>query len=240
MYLISLIFSYFFVKFLIKRTNYDATDYEVDLYAIYALLAIIIGSRVFYVLFYNPIFFLNNPLEIFMIWHGGLSFHGGLIATVAVSYWFCKRYKKDFLAGADMIIAAISLCLAFGRIGNFINGELYGRITAVPWAVKFPGAEGFRHPSQLYEAAKNVVIFSILSYVILIRKKYPKGFIFSLFLVLYGSFRFFIEFFREPDPQIGLLLFDLTMGQILCLIMIAAGSIMMYWIFKTSRSKSTV
>jgi len=150
-----------------------------------------------------------------------LSFHGGLLGAVAAGIIFAKKRKIDFYELADIFVIPLALGLALGRLGNFINGELYGRITNVPWAVQFQDAEGFRHPSQIYESLKNLFIFAVLWNVK--DKKLPKGFLFWLFVTMYSFLRFVVEFFRQPDEQLGFFFGWLSMGQILSIIMFGIG-----------------
>lgn len=203
---------------------------DVDSYVIYLTLGLVIGARLGYALIYNLRYFFVNPLEIFMLWRGGMSFHGSMIGMVVANYLFAKKKKYHFYELADMIIIPLALALFFGRIANFINGELYGRITSVPWAVKFQGVQGYRHPSQLYEALKNLFIFGFLWKMK--DKKLPRGIMFWTFVSLYGLLRFIIEFYRQPDFQIGnngFFFLGLTMGQLLCIPMFFLG---LYFIFR--------
>lgn len=223
MYLIGFICSYFIVKREINRRGLKVEkDFLENLY-FYLILGLLVGARVGYVIFYNLPYYLQHPLEIFAIWHGGMSFHGGLIGVILSAWIFTKIKKFDFFALTDMLVISAPIGIGLGRIGNFINGELYGRPTNVPWAMIFPeGGPLPRHPSQLYEAGlEGALLFVILWFL---KDKFSRsGIISSLFLILYGIFRFFIEFFREPDPQIGYILGVFTMGQILCGIMILSG-----------------
>lgn len=223
MYLIGFISSYLIVKGEIKRRGLRVEkDFLENLY-FYLILGLLVGARFGYVIFYNLPYYINNPLEVFAIWQGGMSFHGGLIGVILAAFVFTKTKKFDFFTLTDMLVITAPIGLGLGRIGNFINGELYGRITDVPWAMVFPeGGPLPRHPSQLYEAAlEGVLLFVILWFL---KDKFSRsGIISSLFLILYGIFRFFVEFFREPDPQIGYILSIFTMGQVLCFIMILIG-----------------
>ncbi len=233
-FVLAFIIAYFLINHLAKERKINLNKNDVTDFLFYLLIGVILGSRLFYVIIYNPGYFLSNPLEAFAIWHGGLSFHGGVIGAVIASLIFCKKKKLSFLELADITVIPLSIGLSLGRIANFLNGELYGRITSVPWAVKFRDAEGFRHPSQIYESLKNLLIFSVLW---LIRNKnLPKGYLFSIFILMYSSLRFFIEFVRAPDPQLGFIIFGLTMGQILCVIMFISGLILLKII--TPKSKS--
>ncbi len=192
-----------------------------DNWLFYAVLSIILGGRLGYVLFYNLPYFLSHPFEIFAVWQGGMSFHGGLCGAIFGMWIFSKKYKIDFLALTDILAIIAPIGLFFGRIANFINMELYGRPTSGNYGVIFPNNSDLpRHPSQLYEAALEGVLLFIILYSLSKFSKIQqnhKGALSGLFLLLYGIFRAFIENFREPDEQIGLLFFDLTMGQILCI-----------------------
>lgn len=224
MYLIGFITSYLIVKREIKRRGLRVEkDFLENLY-FYLILGLLLGARFGYVIFYNLSYYINHPLEVFAIWQGGMSFHGGLIGVIVAAFIFTKTKRFDFFTLTDMLVVTAPVGLGLGRIGNFINGELYGRVTDVPWAMVFPeGGPLPRHPSQLYEAAlEGLLLFLILWFL---RDKFNRtGIISSLFLILYGIFRFFVEFFREPDPQIGYIFGFLTMGQILCIFMILCGT----------------
>jgi phosphatidylglycerol:prolipoprotein diacylglycerol transferase len=186
------------------------------------------------VLFYDLGAYLRSPLEIFAVWHGGMSFHGGLIGSVVGGILFCRKYRLNFWQLADIVIVTAPIGLGLGRIGNFINGELYGRVTDVPWGMVFPaGGPLPRHPSQLYEALlEGVVLFGLL-WSIKDRSLKP-GVLLSLFLILYGLFRFFVEFFREPDPQLGFVLGPFSMGQVLSAGVILAGAALLFYRNKKS------
>src|SRR3989338_6692703 len=187
----------------------------------------------FYVLVYNLKFYLANPLQIFAIWQGGLSFHGGLLGAIIAAIIFCRKKKINFYDLADITVIPLALGLALGRIGNFTNGELFGRITNVPWAVKFPDAEGFRHPSQIYESLKNFFIFSVLWYGK--NMKLPKGFMFWLFVIMYSALRFMVEFFRHQDEQLGFIIGFLSMGQVLSIVMFVIGIFFFYKVSKKAK-----
>lgn len=208
-YALGFIIGYLFLKYFSKTRKINLNKEQLDSFLLYLILGVVIGARVFYIIFYNPLHYLNNLLEIFYFWEGGLSFHGGLVGGCLIIYLFCRRNNIKFLDMADVLSIPLSLALALGRIGNFINGELYGRITSLPWGVKFKNVEGFRHPSQIYESLKNLIIFFTL--FSLKNKKLKSGFIFGLFLVMYSTLRFMIEFVREPEIYLGFL----TMGQLL-------------------------
>src|SRR3989338_10889466 len=158
-YVIGFILTYFMLDWLAKKKNIALTKDDIADLLLYTVIGMLAGSRLFYALVYNFAYYLENPLHIFAIWEGGLSFHGALIGIIIAGYAFCRKKNFDFYTLADIVVIPVSLALMLGRIGNFINGELYGRITDLPWGVKFKDAEGFRHPSQLYEAFKNMVMF---------------------------------------------------------------------------------
>ena len=199
-----------------------------DDYLTYAILGIIVGGRLGYVLFYNFSYYLNNFFEIFKIWQGGMSFHGGLIGVIIASILFNKKNSGTTFKYLDIVSLVAPIGIFFGRIANFINSELYGIETNVPWAVKFVKVDNlFRHPSQLYEAFfEGIVLFLIL--VFFKNKNFlsKPGFISGMFLIFYSLFRFVIEFFRVPDEQLGYLVFNFTMGQIISIVFIIVGFIL--------------
>ncbi len=197
----------------------------------WAIIGVIAGGRVGYVSFYQAGYYLQNPLEIFLIWQGGMSFHGGLIGVVIAIVWFARRRNIPLLALADLVACAAPIGLFLGRLANFINGELYGRITDVPWAVVFPtGGDVPRHPSQLYEAALEGIILFILLFVLMrfTKARTRPGLLTGIFLIGYGASRIIVEFFREPDVQIGFLANGTTMGQWLSLPVLLAGIYFVY------------
>jgi phosphatidylglycerol:prolipoprotein diacylglycerol transferase len=201
-----------------------------DDYITYLIIGIIIGGRLGYVIFYNFNFYINNILDIFKIWEGGMSFHGGLIGIIIASLFFAKKNNQDFFSYTDLVSLVAPIGIFFGRLANFINSELYGTQTEVPWSVIFTKVDNLsRHPSQLYEAIlEGIILFLILIYF---RKKnylIKPGLISGLFLIFYSIFRFFAEFFRVPDEQLGYLIYKLSMGQIISLIFILIGAILFY------------
>jgi phosphatidylglycerol:prolipoprotein diacylglycerol transferase len=232
MYVFGFVASYLLVRYQMKKKDFGVSKPEVEDLFFYIILGLIIGARLGYVLFYDLKMYLADPLEIFAIWHGGMSFHGGLIGVLLVAILFSWKRKKSFWKISDLFIVTAPIGLALGRIGNFINGELYGRVTQVPWGMIFPrGGPLPRHPSQLYESAlEGGVLFLILWFVK--DKKIPTGGLLALFLSVYGAFRFFVEFFREPDSQLGFILGPFSMGQVLCSFMIVAGVVLYFYLSK--------
>jgi len=224
MYLLGFASSLLIVKYQIRKRGLELeADFVETLYS-YLIVGLLLGARLGYVIFYNAAYYLNNPLEIFSIWQGGMSFHGGFIGVLLGGLLFCKRYRVDYWLIADLVVVTVPIGLGLGRLGNFINGELYGRVTNVPWAMIFPGESLSRHPSQLYEfLLEGVVLFIILWSM---KGKVKSGQLIALFLVFYGIFRIVAEFFREPDPQIGYIMGVITMGQILSCLMVVAGTIL--------------
>ena len=201
-----------------------------DDYITYLIIGIIVGGRLGYIVFYNFNYYLNNILDIFKIWEGGMSFHGGLIGVICASIVFAKKNKQDYFLYTDIVALAAPIGIFFGRLANFVNSELYGTPTEVPWAVTFVQVDNLsRHPSQLYEAVlEGIILFLILIYF---RKKNyleKPGLISALFLILYSIFRFIVEFFRVPDEQLGYLILSLSMGQIISLIFVIFGIILFY------------
>ncbi|MYZ41484.1 prolipoprotein diacylglyceryl transferase [Schauerella aestuarii] len=190
----------------------------------YSVMGVVIGGRLGYVLFYKPSYYLAHPLEIFYLWEGGMAFHGGLLGVLLVFWLFARKRGVSFFTVSDFIAPLIPLGLAAGRLGNFINGELWGRPTDVPWAMVFPGSgDGVaRHPSQLYQMGMEGILLFIVLWVFS-RHPRPTGQVSAVFLIGYGTFRFLAEFTREPDNFLGLLAGGMSMGQWLSLPMIAAG-----------------
>lgn len=229
MYLLGFLSSYFVVRYLARRRGLPLTDDTLSDLIFHGVLGVILGGRLGYVLFYNLPFYLRHPLQVFSVWEGGMSFHGGVLGVVVALVIFCVRKKLPKLLIGDVVATAAPIGLGLGRLGNFINAELYGRVTDVSWAMVFPGAGPLpRHPSQLYEAfLEGPVLIAILWW--LNRRQAPAGIPFFSFFLLYGAFRFCIEFFREPDAHLGFLWGGATMGQVLSLPMILLGAAGIAW-----------
>ncbi len=223
MYLFGFGLAYLIVRSELRRKQGPIPVEDADDLLFHMILGLLIGGRIGYVLFYNLPAYLAAPWEVVAVWHGGMSFHGGLLGMVIAAWLFARRHHVQVLELTDLAALAAPPGLMLGRLGNFINGELFGRVTTLPWGIVFPGGGDLpRHPSQLYEAFfEGPVLFAILW--LLRRRTRVPGELLSVFLVLYGLFRFSIEFVREPDPQLGFVIAWLTMGQILCLSMILAG-----------------
>jgi phosphatidylglycerol---prolipoprotein diacylglyceryl transferase len=240
MYIVAFIIVYFLTLYRIKNENCEFKEEIVQDYLVWAMLGLIVGARFGYALFYNFSYYFQHPLEIILpfdfsngfkfIGLSGMSYHGGLIGVVIVTLLFCRKRKINFWHFVDMFCPAIPLGYTFGRIGNFINGELYGRVTTMPWGMYFPldSTNSLRHPSQLYEAFFEGIVLFMLLWIIR-KKKIFDGFLIGIYICGYGFVRFFIEFFREPDYQLGFVLSFMSMGQVLCTLMMIAGITILIW-----------
>lgn len=223
MYLLGFVAAWLIIRHLARLRSLPLTSDELSDLLFYSILGVILGGRLGYVLFYNPVYYAKHPLLAFAVWEGGMSFHGGLLGVVVASILFCLRKKLPILSTGDILVAAATVGLGLGRVGNFINGELWGRVTDVPWGLVFPGAGPEpRHPSQLYEAFLEGPVLLLVLWL-LHRRRASAGIPFFTFFLLYGLFRFVVEFFRQPDAHLGFLWGGATMGQILCLPMILVG-----------------
>lgn len=215
-----------------KKTGRRPNREDIDNILPLLVFGIILGGRIGYILFYNFGYFVENPLAIFKVWEGGMSFHGGLMGVIVVILGFSRYYKIPPLQMGDTISVVVPIGLFFGRLANFVNGELFGRVTDVPWGIVFPhGGELPRHPSQLYEATlEGLVLFIVLFFMARqesIRRR--PGILFGTLMAGYGVSRFIIEYVREPDPQLGFFFQYFSMGQLLCLPMILAGGIIIHY-----------
>ncbi len=228
MYILGFMASYLLVRYQIRKKDLDITTGMLNDLFLYLVVGLIVGARIGYCIAYYLPFYLSYPLKVFAIWEGGMSFHGGLIGVVIAGLIFVRRHGFSFWEFADLIVVTAPIGLGLGRLGNFLNAELYGRVTNLPWAMVFPSAGDLpRHPSQLYESLlEGLLLFMVLWWL----KDRPlrKGTLFCLFLFLYSMVRFFVEFFREPDPQLGLLFSLVTMGQILSIMMGIGGVLAWY------------
>ena len=221
-YIFGIIFGWVYCKK--KLIILDKYKSLFDDYIFYIILGIIAGGRLGYVLIYNFNYYLKNPLEIVMIWQGGMSFHGAVVGIIVSTYLFSLKNKVNVFYFLDLVALSAPIGIFFGRISNFLNSELYGRETDIFWSVKFVLIDNLdRHPSQIYEAiSEGLLLFILLNYFIS-RTDKKEGYVSSLFLIFYSIFRFLVEFTREPDQHIGLLMFNLSMGQIISIVVFFLG-----------------
>ena len=226
-YIFGILLGWLYIRTIIYQSN-NIKEFFDD-YINYLVIGIILGGRLGYVIFYNFSYFITNPIEIFFIWEGGMSFHGGIIGIILFSYFYCLKIKLNTFRFLDLVALAAPIGILLGRTSNFINSELYGKPSDIFWAVKFVKVDDlYRHPTQLYEAFfEGIVLFLILNIFFKHLLSRP-GIISGTFLILYSLFRFFIEFFREPDAHIGYLALSLTIGQIISLVTILFGILIIY------------
>jgi phosphatidylglycerol---prolipoprotein diacylglyceryl transferase len=216
-----------------RKPQYPLNPEQVGDALFYGALGVVLGGRIGYVLFYNLPLYAAHPLQVFAVWDGGMSFHGGLVGVILAMAWFARRIGLRLFQVTDFVAPMVPIGLAMGRIGNFINGELWGKVTTLPWGMVFPkGGPLPRQPTQLYEFFfEGVVLFSVLW--LFSKKPRPMGAVSGLFLLIYGIFRFLVEFVREPDPQLGYVAFGwVTMGQVLSLPMILLGAGLLIWAYR--------
>jgi len=226
MYICGFVAAYFIILSGVKRKGLPLSKDQVADLIFTVAVGVILGGRLGYILFYNFSFYLSHPLKLFAVWEGGMSFHGGLAGALLASFYFIRKHQLRFYPLADIGSLAAPIGLGFGRIGNFINGELYGRATDLPWGVVFPaGGPLPRHPSQLYEAFLEGPVMFLILYLVS-KKVHRDGVVIWSFIALYGLFRFLVEFVREPDEQIGFLFGGVSMGQLLSLPMFLLGAAM--------------
>lgn len=229
MYLIGFAGAWLFARWRIKKYQLNWSNEELSDLIFYSAIGVVCGGRLGYMVFYNLSSLIHEPLSLFKVWQGGMSFHGGLLGAILAFFIFASRKGKRFFEVTDFAVPLVPIGLFAGRIGNFINGELWGRVTDVPWAVVFRHVDNLpRHPSQLYEMVlEGIVLFFILA--VYSSRARPVKAVSGMFLICYGLFRFFAEFFREPDVGLGFIAFDwLTMGQLLSIPMIMGGMFMLY------------
>jgi phosphatidylglycerol---prolipoprotein diacylglyceryl transferase len=233
MYLVGFGLAFWLGRLRIKRAQAGGVTLALlDDLLFFGVLGVVLGGRLGYVLFYKPEYYFLHPLEIPAVWHGGMSFHGGFLGVLLAVWWVARKHRLRWLEVTDFLAPLAPLALAAGRLGNFINGELYGRVTDVPWGMVFQtGGPLPRHPSQLYQfALEGVLLFAIL-WIYSARPR-PVGAVSGAFLLGYGALRFTAEFFREPDDFLGLLALNLSMGQWLSLPMVAGGIGMLIWAWR--------
>ncbi len=248
MYIIGFMSCYLLVSYQAKRFKWNRLLEHVDNLNIAVIIGVVLGGRLGYVLFYNPHYFLQHPLEIFATWQGGMSFHGGVIGVLIALALYSRRHGLDAWKIVDLYTVTAPIGLGFGRIGNFINGELYGRTTDLPWGMVFPyGGPLPRHPSQLYEALLEGLVLFIILWSLKGKpwkmdqdgkqlSRWPHGTMTALAMILYGIFRFLVEFVRQPDEHLGTVLLGMTMGQVLSAALAGAG--IMLWLLR-KRKKAT-
>jgi phosphatidylglycerol---prolipoprotein diacylglyceryl transferase len=225
-YIAGLVIGWRYCLALAKRPPLVAQVQDIDDFLVWATLGVVLGGRTGYVLFYNLPYYIQNPIQIFYLWRGGMSFHGGALGVTLAILLFCRQRRINILAFADIIICAVPIGLFFGRIANFINGELWGRVTDVPWAMIFPSDPEHlpRHPSQLYEATlEGIVLFTVLWICQHRGLRQRPGATTGVFFIGYGIARIIAEFFRQPDPQLGFLFWGITMGQLLSIPLVIIG-----------------
>lgn len=229
MYVIGLMAVYYFFRSASRKGTLKLDQQQIEGVMLYGLIGMILGARLTYVFVYNFDHYISHPSEILATWKGGLSFHGAITGIALATLLYCKQNKKSFFNVMDHMVTVAPIGLGFGRIGNFINGELWGRVTDAPIGMIFPdGGPLPRHPSQLYESLFEGWILLAIMFFILKLKPRP-GVLSAFFLIFYATFRFFIEFFREPDSQLGTVLGPFSMGQLLCAIMWATGAFILTW-----------
>jgi phosphatidylglycerol---prolipoprotein diacylglyceryl transferase len=229
-YVVGIVLGWLYLRYLNSIFKVTKTEVIDDLIT-YSIIGILVGGRLGYALLYQPEFYLNNPIEILKTWKGGMAFHGGAVGFLIATYILCKKHKVNFLKMIDLCVCVAPVGVFFGRLANFTNGELFGRVTDVPWAVMFP-LGGFlpRHPSQLYEAlGEGLFLAGIMYYLVKYTNLFKyRGMLLGVATISYAAIRFMIEFYREPDQQIGLLFNALTLGQLLSISMVIAGSVLIH------------
>jgi len=245
MYVLGFIASYVLVRYQLKQVRFARLQEHFENLNMVLIISIIIGGRLGYVVFYNLEYYLAHPLEIPATWTGGMAFHGAAIGLICGGLWYCRRKGIDFWKAADIYAVTIPIGLMLGRLGNFINGELFGRPTTVPWGMIFPGGGPVaRHPSQLYEALCEGLIMFILLWSLRTKpwqpdnRLWPHGSLTALLLIGYGVMRFLVEFTRQPDPQVGYILSFFTMGQVLCSVMIIGGLAAWYALVRSAETQN--
>jgi phosphatidylglycerol:prolipoprotein diacylglycerol transferase len=248
MYLVAFGITYALASYRIRREHrWGCSQEHLQGVLTAMIIGLIIGARLGYVIFYNLSYYLEHPIEIILPFSfdgglhftgiSGMSYHGGLICTIAGAWWYIRKHRLEFKDMADLLIPCIPLGYAFGRIGNFINGELWGRITSVPWGMYFPSGGPFlRHPSPLYEAFGEGILLFALLWPLRHWRSHPPGAMLAYYLTGYGVVRFVIEFFRQPDEQLGFILLNFSMGQLLCAAMVAAGILLFFFLRRSEQS----
>jgi len=234
-YIAGLLLGWRYMRYLAARDPKGPDARAIDDFLIWVTAGVVLGGRLGYIFFYQPDVYVANPEKILYLWQGGMSFHGGALGVIAATVFFARRRGVEMLRLGDLVVCAVTIGLFFGRIANFINGELYGRPSDVPWAMVFPaGGPVARHPSQLYEAAlEGLVLFLVLWALVRFTDVRDRpGFLTGIFYAGYGLARIAIEFVREPDVQLGFLLGGATMGQLLSVPMVLGGAAVAIWAYR--------
>ena len=236
MYLVGFIGGLLLARWRVRRhPDLGWSKHDIDDLLFYCIIGVVLGGRLGYVLFYKLGEYLHDPIKIVYLWEGGMSFHGGFLGVILAMAWYARRSRRHWFAVTDFLAPLAAIGLGAGRLGNFINGELWGRPTDLPWAMIFPTVDSQpRHPSQLYEfALEGVLLFAVLW--LFASRPRPLGAVSALFLIVYGLLRFLVEFTREPDAFLGTLALGLTMGQWLSLPMFFGGVVMLAWAYRPPR-----
>lgn len=241
MYLLSFLVGWAVAVYRTRLAHVYWTTEQIGDYLFYVVLGVVVGGRLGYMLFYRPDLIVDNPLQIFKIWQGGMSYHGGMLGVFVASWWYGRKVGKSFFQVTDFVAPLVPIGLFFGRLGNFVNSELVGRVTDVPWAMIYPQVDQLpRHPSELYEAGLEGLLFFAILWMFA-RKPRPLAAVSGMFLLGYGSLRFFAEFFRQPDSFLGFVAFNwMTMGQVLCTPMIIIGLAMLGWAYRRGLYEKTL
>lgn len=238
-YLVGILIGWLLINRNVKKNKLSLSKENIEDLIFYVTLGIIFGGRLGYVIFYGISSFWQNPLQIFEIWKGGMSFHGGILGVIIAACLFARKIKYPFLGVTDLLALYAPIGICCGRLANFINDELWGRVTDVPWAIRFPSGGGLpRHPSQLYEAFfEGLVMFAILNFLWRYKSvRENRGIVSALFVLLYGVFRISMEQFREPDAQLGFLFMHVTMGQLLSVPLILTGLFVLYLVYRRRKA----
>lgn len=241
-YVVSIVLGWWYARHLVSNDSSRLTAKDIDEFVVWAAVGVIVGGRLGYVLFYHPLEYLPRPWEILYFWQPGRSFHGGLIGVIVAGIWYCWRHRLPILPLGDVVCCAVPIGLFFGRIGNFINAELFGRVTDAPWGVVFPnGGPLPRHPSQLYEAVlEGALLFFILFALdrwTSLRRTRP-GLLIAVFMIVYGLARVFAELFRQPDLHIGFLVGGTTIGQLLSTPVLLIGVLLSWHVLNQKKIQS--
>jgi len=240
MYVLGFIISYFIIRGEVRRKKLELDNEGIADLIFFMALGVVLGGRLGYVLFYDLSSYLARPYKIFFIWEGGMSFHGGMLGVAVAAVWFARSRSIPFMQLADLAALAAPIGLGLGRIGNFINGELFGRPTDLPWGINFPDGGGMpRHPSQLYEAfLEGLVLFFIVRWFA--RRVPVTGSAMAAFLAGYGLFRSFVELFRQPDSQLGFFFTYFSMGQLLSLPLFLFGALLLFWLSRKQKREASL